>query len=120
MAAILTMKGPVCTAKSIHKNGPHPIRPIVKQQFMDAAHKLQDAHLGSLVRVHAKRGSINDVFVKKLPEHITDELEINNLCTLAEYEMRFHMRTPASISLDLREELIQLGFVAEEYFTDPL
>ncbi|XP_072016044.1 uncharacterized protein [Amphiura filiformis] len=67
MAAIITMKGPVCTAKAVHKNGPHPVRTIVKKQFLDAAHKLQEAKLGTLMRVHARGGGVNDVFVKNYP-----------------------------------------------------
>lgn len=119
MAAILTIKGPVCTPKAIHKNGPHPVRPIVKSQFLEAAYDLQKAGLGSLVRVHAKRGSVNDVFVKKLPEDIATALEDNShLCTLTEYSTRFYMRTPASIGLELREELMNLDLVKEALFTE--
>ena len=114
MAAILRTKGPVCTQRAIHKNGPLNVRNVVKSQFLRAAHRLEAANLG-LVRKIAQ----NDVFIKRLPSEVQLQTVLEatrDLCTLEDYTTRFYMTSPACISQKMREQLVANQLVKSEHF----
>ncbi len=117
MSVILLMKGPVCTHRAVHKNGPVAVRHIVKHQFLRAADALQAANLGVLETIKPPRRPSHEVFVKKEPGLIGSDLARNaDLCTLGEYMARFYMATPGCIDQELRNELTKRQLVRPEYF----
>ncbi|XP_072016031.1 uncharacterized protein [Amphiura filiformis] len=119
MSVILLTKGPVCTYTSIQTNGPPAVRRIGKTLFLRAAHALEAANLGTLVKVFGGGNRPNEVFIKKLPPEVGQGLVRNeDLCGLEDYAMKFHMPSPSSIRQRLRDELIQRQFVKEEHFSN--
>ncbi|XP_072016030.1 uncharacterized protein [Amphiura filiformis] len=119
MSVILLTKGPVCNFTAIQTNGPPSVRRIGKSLFLRAAHALEAANLGTLVKVFGGGNRPNEVFIKKLPSDVGQGLEENeDLCSLEDYTVKFYMPSPSRIRQALRDQLIQQDFVKEEHFTN--
>ena len=119
MSAILLTKGPVCTYRAIHTNGPKKLRNIKKSLFLEAADCLQRAALGELVCINRQEGGLGThVFVKVRPEAVEEPLLAGNhdLCLVEKYRKNFGMPSPGCISEKIREKLVDLGYVLQEDF----
>ena len=115
MRSILLSKGPITTQHTLRNNF-KKLRHITKEEFTSAAKKLEQFNLGSLVKVAVPKASrASDIFIKKSADQVGGILSMMpGLCTLQEYSERFAMRVPPVISLRLRAQLVNLGFVSEK------
>ena len=118
MSAILLMSGPVCTHSAMNTNGPHCLRMITSQQFVEAAQELEKADFGFMYTPQQnQRGS--HVFIKRPPSDgvIASCLMTNaDLCMEDEYATRYAMRPPASVIRKWREKLVSHGLVPDDHF----
>ena len=116
MRSILLSKGPITTQNTLRNNFTK-LRHITKEEFVEAGKKLEGFSLGSFVKImipKSKRFSL--VFIKNSPQQVegTIRMMAPGLCTLQEYSERFAMRIPPVISLRMRAELVNLGYVTEK------
>ncbi len=122
MSAILQTTGPVATHFTVLTASPNFILGstyITKEQFVAAASALQDLNLGSLVTVRHIHGRPSMNFVKKPPDEIKEQLELEanaDLCSPSLYEEKFKAATPACVPQGTRDKLISLGLVSKEDF----
>ena len=110
MAGILLTCGPVSTQEAVKKTGSIFKFTVTKAKFETAANKLQAEDLGVLVQ--SSRG----IFIKKAPGEIHDILlkeRNSDLCTPQEYDDRYCMPAPGSITINMRRKLIEQSLVAE-------
>ena len=108
MAAILYVKGPVCTLPSVYKYGPIFVRHITAQQFKSTCDKLKQAGFGEL---HGK------LFVKKFPSEAMAAVgENTDLLTADEYTNKFYTPLPSCISLSMCEKLVAQGHATKDHF----
>ncbi len=116
--AILLSPGPVAnhlTTRSL--NAAFKVA-VNKARFKTAAVQLETDGFGSLI-VLTGISSSTQVFVKKLPSEVARLLETTDhgsMCSLAEYEQRFNLETPAYINDKMQVELVKQGFVAQHHF----
>ena len=111
MAAILLTSGPVSTHKAARKLKKY-LSSINISQFIKAATNLERLGLGSLVSMMTAGSRPCHVFVKKRPEEVRAVLMDNaDLCSVEDYEDRYHNPLPAAISPPQVTRLIELGFV---------
>ena len=109
MAAILTMKGPICTPRIIQKNGPRWLRNTNKEQFLAASTKLEQAGLGTVV-------SNPTVFVKIHPNNVQKlEHVLMSYCTYEHYAMKYFHSVSICVKEDTKKELVSLGLLDEKY-----
>ena len=115
MRCILLSKGPITTQNTLRNNFTK-LRHITKEEFLEAGKKLEGFSLGSFVKImmpKSKRFSL--VFIKNSPQQVEGTIGMMpGLCTLQEYSERFAMRIPPVISLRMRAELVNLGYVTEK------
>ena len=114
MSAILTMKGPICTALVVQKNGPQLLRNTSKKQFIAASTKLEEAGLGKLITSGGTKGPA--IFVKLQPDSIEnlDEL-LSSYCTFDHYVCKYYLPLPSCIKAATRTELVHKGLLAAKY-----
>ena len=114
MSGILLAPGPIATRLNVKNMSPAFQLGVSKAKFMLAANQLQDAGLGSLV-VLDKISSKAYVFVKKPPGEMRALLESEeHLCNIEEYEDRYNMPTPASVTQRMKACLIEKGLLQQE------
>ena len=116
MTAILLTPGPVATKTTVKGLSRIFNNAINIPKFLAAARKLQDIGLGSLA---SSSGKFSNVFVKKPPEeagHILVSTGNEDLCSAVEYEERFKLPSPSTVSTRMRTYLIESGSVPRQYF----
>ncbi|XP_072015217.1 uncharacterized protein [Amphiura filiformis] len=117
MAGILKTLGPVCTFRSLGQNW-RSLRSVTQEQFLSAAEELESSSMGMVVHVqllgHPK---VTVVFIKKHPDDIQAILEMNrDLCSSDHYRNRFNHQPNKCISGNLWNQLVSMGYVAENIF----
>ena len=120
MSAILIVKGPVCTARIIQKNGPQLLRNTNKTQFIAASTKLEQAGLGRMV-LNLKGGKRQGakgpaIFVKIHPDR-TQHLRhvLTSYCRFEHYVSKYNLPLPSCINEETKRELVRLGLLSEKY-----
>ena len=109
MSGILLSASPVDSYRAFRSRGPKHLRDISKQQYSEAVTELEKCHVG--VVVVSENGALS--FLKRPPGEIKENLQQNfsDLCSFAEYTMRFSLPTPSAVSLNqaLQEKIKELG-----------
>ena len=114
MSAILTMKGPICTALVVQKNGPQLLRNTNKKQFIAASTKLEEAGLGKLV--HLGGAKSHAIFVKPEPDSVKNLEELlSSYCTYEHYVCKYYLPLPSCIKAATRTKLVHAGLLAAKY-----
>ena len=117
MSGVLLSPGPVSTATSVHRLSRVFNNAVNKSKFLAAAKKLGDMNMGHLVTIKTNNNKEVDVFIKNLPQDMSDViLQNSDICTFEEYVQRFQLSAPMSINDNLRESLISLNLVNPERF----
>ena len=116
MSGILLAQGPVSIHKSV-KNLSRAFQVgLSKAKFLTAANHLVQANLGTLIVLGAISRTCH-VFVKKTPAEVKCTLELKenqDLCSIEDYESRFHMVTSYCITPAMKQQLVAAGLVPEE------
>ena len=119
MSGVLLSPGPIATKVTVQGVSRVFNNAVNKAKFLAAAGKLQEAGFGELKDVSNLSGQKVMVFIKKPPEEVVDIVQMkgnSDLCTWEEYEMRFRLPPPATISKRLRQGLVNFGHVPAHYF----
>ncbi len=117
MSAILRTRGPICSYHALTQSGPVSLRSISKQEYNVATDMLENEKLG--IEVDVSTGPMgryrSTLFVKKAPPLAEPFLcQLAHLCTTFEYHLRYQCKVPVKIKQQLRQQLIQKGYVTEE------
>ena len=120
MSAILTVKGPVCTARILQKNGPQLLRNTNKNQFIAASTKLEQAGLGKMVlslkgsKRHGAKGTA--VFVKIHPDSTQDLMHVlTSYCRFEHYVSKYNLPLSSCINEEMKSQLVGSGILSEKY-----
>ncbi len=116
MAGVLLTAGPIATRKSVNGMSRTFRFLVTAAKFEAAANKLQANDLGQLMGVPGA----NRVFIKKPPalarSLLQSELNAGLCVTPEEYQVRYYMPTPASVSSKIKESVVSQGLVPRELF----
>ena len=121
MSGVLLSHGPVSTNVTVQGLSHVFSIAVNKAKFEAAASKLQEAGFGELKEIRCSNRR-STVFIKKPPEYVMGLLQLKEyteLCTTDEYVMRFSSPPPSTLSMSLRQDLVQFGFVPAHYFAEP-
>ena len=116
MSGILLTQGPVSIHKSVKNLSPAFKVGLSKAKFLTAANHLVQANLGTLIVLDAISRT-SHVFIKKPPAEVKGILELKenqDLCSIEDYESRFHMVTSYCITPAMKQHLVTGGLVSEE------
>ncbi len=122
MSGVLLSPGPVSTKVTVQGISRVFNNAVNKAKFQVAASKLQEAGFGELKETPSSNQRSATVFIKKPPEYVMGLLQVkenSDLCTIEEYAMRFSSPPPSTLSMSLRQSLVQFGFVPAQYFAEP-
>ena len=111
MTGMLLTAGPLATLRLVRDTSRKLLLTVTKAKFETAAKRLESANLGRLV-VLGGQGPKGAAFIKMSPAEITPYLQIPenaDLCTLEEYEARFHLPSPPSITEKIKRQVAILG-----------
>ena len=118
MTAVLLAPGPIATHLNVKNMSSAFQIGVTKAKFMSAANQLQASGLGYLI-VLEKISSQAHVFVKKTPHEMSVLLQSDAIRTVSafdiqEYEDRFNMPSPASVTAKMKQCLVELGLAQQE------
>ena len=87
-----------------------------KPQYREAAHRLQEAHLGGYISIVIGNSMPKEIFIKTTPEEAEEILTRNNeLCIVpGRYTKQYNMAVPRKILTRMRHKLVELGYLTEE------
>lgn len=116
MEAILKTTGPVSTTRAV-KHTKMSLSSSNTQQFVEAATELEKANFGKLMSIKNKTELPLQVFVKKLPAEVEEQLRRNpELCTADVYAARYNKGVSKAIGFPLRAKLVAMKLVSQNHF----
>ena len=111
MTGMLLTAGPLATLRLVRDTSRKLLLTVTKAKFETAAKRLEGSNLGRLV-VLSGQGPKGAAFVKMSPAEIAPYLQMAenaDLCTLEEYEARFNLPSPPSITEKIKRQVALLG-----------
>ena len=117
--AVLLAAGPVSTHLTVKNMSATFNMGVSKAKFLSAAKQLQEANLGSVV-ILDKISRASHVFVKRPPVEARQILELPQnagYCSYEEYEKRYDVPMPTTITAKMRECLNEQGLLPQGLVT---
>lgn len=118
MTGILYAAGPVSTRLTVKNLSSAFNLAVTKIKFMSAAKQLEAANMGTLVLLESISRTAY-IFVKRSPGSAQEILEMNqnrDLSSASEYEHRYHLPSPSTITERMQEHLVKQGYVPDGIF----
>lgn len=112
--AVLLFPGRIVTWRSFKQYSSRWVRGIADIEFEEVLKELEDAQLGTVVRANMSKSRNTIVFLKTSPE--TETCASCLLFDKKEYERKYQLPSPSSISKALKTYLINRKHVSEIFF----